>query len=74
MTVCHSKYRPSSEMTSSNTSSSLQHLHNGTIKTLSFAADLPSKEVPCVGIFMSMVLSMSLERRQVSCTAFISLF
>lgn len=73
MTVCHSKYRQSSKVTSSNTSSSLQHLQNGTIKTLSYAADPLSKELPCVGIFMSMVLSMSLERRQVSWTAFISL-
>lgn len=63
MIVCHSKYRQTFEMTSSNTSSSLQHLQNGTIKTLSYAAD---KEGACVGIFMSMVLTMFLERCQVS--------
>lgn len=74
MTVCHSKFRQSSEMTSSNTSSNLQHLQNGTIKTLSYAADLLGKEVPLVGIFMSMLLSMTLERCQVSWTAFNSLF
>lgn len=50
--VCHSKFRQSSEMTSSNASISVQHLQNGTIKTLSYPADPPGKEVTCVGIFM----------------------
>lgn len=51
--VCHSKFRQSSEMTSSNASISVQHLQNGTIKTLSYPADPPGKEVTCVGIFMA---------------------